>query len=70
MCILWLYSSISVVLPSLGASVLMKVMEKLLKNGGLAETACCSGQLGLAQRPQKAGKMDEGKEAYWYGSGI
>jgi hypothetical protein len=48
----------------------MKVMEKLLKNGGLAETACCSGQLGLAQRPQKAGKMDEGKEAYWYGSGI
>ena len=40
------------------------------ENGGPLENADCSGQLGLAQRAQPAGKMGRGREANLYGLGI
>jgi hypothetical protein len=43
--------------------------EKWGKNGGPPGIVGCSGQPGLLQGTQQAGKIDRGKEAYTYGSG-
>ena len=53
-----------------GVSVLMKVEERWWENGEPPGRAGFSGQLGLTQSAQRAGKMGRGIEAYLNGLGF
>lgn len=52
-----------------GSAGLMKWVEKWWESEGLLRIADCSGELGVLQGTQQAGKIGRGREANLYASG-